>query len=136
MIKIVSALFILSSFFIISSSFYQNNELAKSIERGKDVYTTYCMSCHMEDGKGTPDMNPPLPKADYLKTPVKNLIRIILEGQTGEVIVNKKKYNTPMLPLSYLSDEQVADVLNYIRNSWGNKIPGIVKPAQVKALRN
>ena len=117
MIKIVSVLFILSYFFIMSASFYQNNELAKSIERGKDVYTTYCMSCHMEDGKGTPDMNPPLAKADYLKTPVKNLIRIILEGQTGEVIVNKKKYNTPMLPLSYLSDEQVADVLNYIRNS-------------------
>ncbi|HKZ67592.1 MAG TPA: cytochrome c [Chitinophagaceae bacterium] len=135
MIKLVSILFILPSLFIISSSFFQQDGLAESIKRGKEAYTTYCMSCHMEDGKGTPDINPPLAKADYIKKPAKILINIILEGQSEEITVNKKKYNIPMPPQPYLTDEQVADVLNYVRNTWGNKIAGTITPAQVKALR-
>ena len=89
----------------------------------------------MEDGKGTPDFNPPLAKADYIKNPAKTLINIILEGQSGEITVNKKKYNSFMPPQYYLSDGQVADVMNYIRNTWGNKVAGLVTPSQVKALR-
>lgn len=127
--------FMLSSFFIVCSSFFQKDDLAKSIKRGKEVYTAYCINCHMEDGKGIPDLNPPLAKADYIKKPAKTLINIILKGQSGEIMVNKKKYNAVMLPQSYLTDEEVADVLNYIRNTWGNKIGGIVTPVQVKALR-
>ena len=135
MLKIASTICVLSCLFIIGSSFFQHNGLAESIKRGKEVYTSYCMSCHMEDGNGTPDINPPLAKADYIKKPAKTLISIILDGQSGEITVNKKKYNIPMPPQPYLSDEQIADVLNYVRNSWGNKISGIVTPAQVKALR-
>lgn len=121
---------------VVTSSFFQKYDLKKSIERGKEVYQLYCMSCHMEDGKGTPDINPPLAKTDYLgKQTAKTLINIILEGQSGEITVNKKKYNTIMPPQPYLSDEQIADVLNYSRNSWGNKIPGTITPTQVKALR-
>jgi nitrite reductase (NO-forming) len=89
----------------------------------------------MEDGKGMPDVNPPLAKADYIKKPAKTLITIILKGQTGDVIVNGKKYNVIMPAQEYLSDEQIADVLNYVRNSWGNKIPGMITPAMVKTLR-
>ena len=89
----------------------------------------------MEDGKGTPDINPPLAKADYLKKPAKTLIGVILDGQSGEVVVNGKKFNAIMAPQPYLTDEQIADVLNYIRNSWGNKISGAITPAAVKALR-
>jgi len=51
------------------------------------------------------------------------------------VVVNGKKYNAMMPPQPYLTDIQIADVLNYIRNSWGNKIPGTITPATVKALR-
>jgi nitrite reductase (NO-forming) len=89
----------------------------------------------MEDGLGTPEINPPLAKADYLKKSSKILIDIILKGQSGEVTVNGKKYNTVMPAQEYLTDVQIADVLNYARNSWGNKIPGTVTPAMVKALR-
>lgn len=89
----------------------------------------------MEDGIGIPDLNPPLAKADYIKKPAKTLINIILKGQSGEITVNRKKYNAVMLPQSYLTDEEVADVLNYIRNTWGNKVAGIVIPVQVKVLR-
>ncbi len=117
------------------SSFMPDQKLNESIKRGKDVYTLYCQNCHMEDGKGSPDINPPVAKADYLKKPSKTLINIILKGQSGEVIVNGKKYNAMMPAQDYLTDEQISDVLNYVRNSWGNKIPGTITPATVKALR-
>lgn len=82
----------------------------------------------------TPNQYPPLAKADYLLKPADTLITIILEGQTGEIAVNGEKYNDQMLAQDYLSDAQIADVLNYIRNSWGNKMAAII-PQQVKALR-
>jgi mono/diheme cytochrome c family protein len=120
---------------ITTSSFFQKYDLPKSIERGKDVYATYCMNCHMEDGKGTPDLYPPLAKSDYLKKPVKLQIVAVLEGQDGEVIVNGKKFNVLMPAQNYLTDDQVADALNYSRNTWGNKNALAITPAQVKALR-
>jgi mono/diheme cytochrome c family protein len=118
-----------------TSNTLPDQELKESINRGKEVYATYCQSCHMEDGNGVADLNPPLAKADYLKKPTKTLVSVILEGQTGEVVVNGKKYNSAMPAMDYLDDMQVADVLNYTRNSWGNKIPGVITPAAVKAQR-
>jgi len=134
MIKVLAISLIIAGIFLLSS-FVPDQTLGESIKRGKEVYALYCQNCHMEDGKGTPDINPPVAKADYLKKPAKTLIGVILEGQSGEVIVNGKKYNTIMAPQPYLTDEQIADVLNYIRNSWGNKISGTITPAAVKALR-
>ena len=119
---------------ILSSAFNSQN-ITESIKRGKEVYALFCQNCHMEDGKGTPDINPPLAKADYLKRSEKTLIGIILNGQSGDVIVNGKKYNTIMPAQDYLSDQQIADVMNYVRNSWGNKLPGYITPALVKSLR-
>jgi len=130
---ILSTIFL--GIFIFSSSFFQEYDLAKSIERGKDVYANDCMSCHLIDGSATPDVYPPLVKADYLKRPGKELINIILEGQSGEIVVNDKKYDGDMQEQSYLTDDQIADVLNYIRNSWDNKLPETITPPQVKALR-
>jgi mono/diheme cytochrome c family protein len=122
------------SMFFLCSAFFQDFDLAKSIERGKEVYANNCVSCHNEDGKATAGLYPPLAKSDYLQKSADTLINVILAGQTGEVIVNGEKYNDDMLAQDYLSDDQVADVLNYVRNTWGNKMPAIV-PAQVKALR-
>lgn len=118
------------------SSFMPDQRLKESIKRGKEVYVVECENCHMEDGKGTPEINPPLAKADYIKKPTETLIGIVLKGQSGEVVVNGKKYNTLMPAQEYLTDVQIADVLNYVRNSWGNKKRGMIKPAMVKALRN
>ena len=134
-VKRITLILGLLALVIISSSFFQAYNLPKSVAAGKPVYETYCMNCHMADGKGTPDVFPPLAKADFLKKPGKNLIEVILLGQTGEVVVNGKTYNGIMPAQDYLTDEQIADVLNYSRNSWGNKIPGTITPAQVKALR-
>ena len=134
MIKVLAISLIIPGIFLLSG-FVPDQTLGESIKRGKEVYTLYCQSCHMEDGKGTPDINPPVAKADYVKKPAKTLIGVVLDGQSGEVVINGKKYNAIMAPQPYLTDEQIADVLNYIRNSWGNKISGTITPAAVKALR-
>lgn len=120
---------------IASFSFIQPANLAKSIANGKKVYINNCMNCHMEDGKGLEGAFPPIAKSDFLKRPPKELIEIILKGQSGEIKVNGIAYNMMMPAQDYLSDEEIADVLNYINNSWGNKNPKPILPAQVKQLR-
>jgi nitrite reductase (NO-forming) len=119
----------------LTSSTLPDQEMKESIERGKEVYALYCQNCHMEDGNGMPGVNPPLAKADFMKKPSKTLINIILKGESGEVVVNGTKYNVPMPSMEYLTDKQIADVLNYSKNSWGNKIPGVITPAMVENLR-
>jgi mono/diheme cytochrome c family protein len=67
-----------------------------------------------------------LAKSDFLAAKDKdNIIRGILEGRTGEISVNGKTYNGTMIPLAYLTDEQIANVLTYVRNSWGNSAEAI-----------
>jgi len=98
----------------------QSDELAKSKARGKVLYEELCVACHMADGTGMEGVFPPLAKADYLlKTPAK-AIHAVKFGQEGEVTVNGVVYNN-MMPAPGLSDQEVADVMNYILNSWGNK---------------
>jgi mono/diheme cytochrome c family protein len=104
-------------------------DLKASIARGQEVYNAQCLSCHMEQGEGIEDIYPPVAKSDYLMADKKRSIRQILFGVTGEIKVNGKTYNGEMAGFD-LSDEQVSDVLNYIRNSFGNKGAGIT-PAEV-----
>jgi mono/diheme cytochrome c family protein len=63
-----------------------------------------------------------------------SLIIVILEGQSGESIVNGNKCNQEMLAMNHINDAGIADVLNYIRNSWGNKM-ALITPQLVKTLR-
>lgn len=120
---------------VIGTSSFIQSDVQKSITRGKEVYGLYCQNCHMEDGTGMPEVNPPLAKADYMKRPAKDLISVILKGSTASLTVNGKKYVGAMPAQEYLSDEQIADVLNYAKNSLGNKIPGTITPTMVKAQR-
>jgi nitrite reductase (NO-forming) len=108
-------------------------DLKASIVRGKEVYTSYCVSCHMEEGNGIENVYPPLAKSDYLMADKKRSIRQVLYGADEEMNVNGKIYKAPMTGFE-LTDEQASDVVNYIRNSWGNK-GGAVKPEDVKAAR-
>jgi mono/diheme cytochrome c family protein len=97
----------------------QDEELAKSIARGKAIYSENCMSCHMAKGEGIPQTFPPLAKADFLmKTPEK-AIHAIKFGLEGKIIVNGAEYDNAMPPPGLANDE-IADVMNYIQNSWGN----------------
>jgi nitrite reductase (NO-forming) len=116
-------------------AFIQPASMAKSIANGKNVYANNCMNCHMEDGKGLEGAFPPIAKSDFLKRPPKDLINVILKGQSGEIKVNGVLYNGIMPAQDYLTDEEISDVLNYINNSWGNKNLKPILPSQVKLLR-
>jgi mono/diheme cytochrome c family protein len=95
-----------------------------------------CAACHGQNGEGGP-IGPPLAGSEWVAGPVSNLIRIQLRGLQGPITVKGKEYNFPggMAALAYQTDEQVAAVLTYVRNSFGNKAPA-VKPEQVAALRS
>lgn len=114
------ALTIISGLSFYSTLFQnQDGELAKSIERGKMVYSENCITCHMGTGEGVPAAFPPLAKADYLiKTPEKAIYAIKF-GLAGKIKVNGIDYDN-MMPAPGLDDSEVADVMNYIQNSWGN----------------
>jgi nitrite reductase (NO-forming) len=110
----------------------QEDALAKSIKEGKALYASYCSMCHQPEGQGIAGAFPPLAKSDYLMADTKRAIGIIKNGLQGEITVNGKKYNNVM-PAQALDDQQVAHVLNYVRNSWGNK-GKIITAAEVKAV--
>jgi mono/diheme cytochrome c family protein len=111
----------------------QKFDLKASIERGKEIYSAQCMTCHQEQGEGLEDVFPPLAKSDYLMADKKRSIVQTLKGLSGEIKVNGKTYNGEMTGFD-LSDQEVSDVLNYVRNSWGNK-GGAVTPEEVAATR-
>ncbi len=97
----------------------QNSELTKSIARGKELYVETCIACHMGKGEGLKGTFPPLAKADYLlKTPEKAIASIKF-GLKGKILVNGVAYEG-MMPSPNLGNDEIADVMNYILNSWGN----------------
>jgi mono/diheme cytochrome c family protein len=106
----------------------------ESMERGKKVYDQYCMSCHMQDGTGVPRLNPPLVKTSYVISDKKTIIEIILKGFDAQVEIEGEYYQNTMAPHDFLTDEQIADVATYVRNSFGNKA-SVVVPADVKTVR-
>ena len=116
------------------SSFAQKFDLKASITRGKDVYTAQCMSCHLEQGEGIENVYPPLAKSDYLMADKKRSINEVLHGLTGPIKVNGVAYDGVMTGFDMMSDQEVSDVLNYVRNSFGNK-GAAVTPEEVKSSR-
>ncbi len=104
------------------------------MEIGKAQFMV-CGACHGQNGEGGP-AGPPLAGSEWVAGPVSNLIIIQLRGLKGPITVAGKEYNFPagMTPMAYQTDEQIAGVLTYIRNSFGNKASA-VKPEQVAALR-
>ncbi|WP_422105198.1 c-type cytochrome [Winogradskyella sp.] len=108
----------------------QAPELKASMERGKSVYNDLCITCHMANGKGAPRVFPPLAQSDYLKNNQEKSIMGVKNGMKGEMVVNGITYNSVMTPLG-LSDEEVADVMNYINNSWGNNFGKLITPEEV-----
>ncbi len=109
------------------------NALA-SITRGKAVYTQSCIACHQADGGGVQGLNPPLSKTEYVLGDKNRLINIVLKGLNKDIEIDGEVYSNPMPPLSHLTDQQVADVLTYVRNNFQNKASSVTA-AQVKATR-
>ncbi|MDP3393626.1 cytochrome c [Sediminibacterium sp.] len=107
---------------------------SKQMLNGKKVYDMYCQACHQADGNGVPRLNPPLAGTVYVTGSKTRLIDIVLNGLTDPIEINGEEYNNPMAAHSFLTDQQIADVLTYIRNSFGNKA-GAVSVAEVKKQR-
>jgi mono/diheme cytochrome c family protein len=105
------------------------------MEAGKGQYIL-CQACHGPDGEGIPNLAPPLAGSEWVNGPVVNLIRIQLRGLMGPITVKGTEYKfaAPMVAQAFQTDEQVAAVLTYVRNSFGNKASAVT-PDQVNALR-
>lgn len=110
------------------------DELAKSVTRGKVLYTETCITCHLANGLGVEKTFPPLANSDFLKKYPEKSIHAIKYGMRGPVTVNGVIYDNAMPP-STLDDEEIADVMNYIRNAFGNKNSELILPKTVAAVK-
>lgn len=108
----------------------QEKPLKQSILDGEEIYKDFCLQCHLDNGKGVENAFPPLAKSDYLQNNIEASIRGVKYGLLGEITVNGKTYNSVMVNQG-LDEEEIADVMNYILNSWGNKAEGQITVAQV-----
>lgn len=108
--------------------------LADVMSRGEKVYLGNCAACHQPTGTGLPGAFPPLAKSDYLLRDRKEVLAVAIFGLSGPVTVNQQQYNGVMPSMGYLSDQDLADVLTYVLNSWGNS-GAAVGPGEVAALR-
>lgn len=112
---------------------YQEKILEESIEDGQWVYEDFCVRCHLPTGKGVSGVYPPLAGSNWLVDKVDESIASLKYGLEGQIKVNDETYNNVM-PAQGLSDEEIADVMNYIMNSWENTQKEMITTQQVKAV--
>jgi mono/diheme cytochrome c family protein len=101
----------------------------KPAQSGEKVYKQYCLSCHMADGGGVPHLNPPLDGSSLVnkndQQSTQKLIQIVLKGMTDRVPIDGEYYSNNMAAHAHLSNQEIADVLTYIRSTWQNKASAI-----------
>lgn len=97
----------------------QNKPLKESVLRGSEVYNDFCVQCHLDNGEGIAGIFPPLSNSDYLLNNIKESIYAIKYGMEGPIKVNGELYDGIMVSQG-LDSAEIADVMNYILNSWGN----------------
>lgn len=104
------------------------------VAAGKQLYMV-CGACHQPTGLGQEGLAPPLANSEWVTGPEGRLIRIVLQGVGGPMTVNDKEYNLDMAPLgAALNDEQIAQILSYIRRDFGNEAP-VIETATVTKIR-
>lgn len=91
------------------------------IVQGKQLFLTHCSNCHQPDGKGLAKLYPPLAKSDYLLENIPRAACIIKHGKEGSIVVNGVEYNMKMTAIDQLKPLEIAEILTYVSNSWGNK---------------
>ena len=113
----------------------QNMSTLLSSEEGSSVYKKHCLSCHQTDGSGVPSLYPSLKGNERVVGEKDPLIEVLLLGSKGPFSVDKDKYMGAMAAYKFLSDEDIADVLTYIRTNFSNDASA-VSAADVKEVRN
>ena len=109
---------------------FQNKPLKQSIADGEEIYQDFCLQCHLDTGKGVSGVFPPLVESDYLINNIDLSIRGVKYGLSGPIIVNGEEYDAVMQNQG-LDNEEIADVMNYILNSWGNKSSDMITEEKV-----
>ena len=107
---------------------------AERMRHGERIYQTICTACHQSKGEGIPGAFPPLAKSDFLMADKTRAIGVVKNGLQGKVVVNGKEYNS-IMPALKLSDDDVANALTYVRNSFGNEAGDMVTSAEVAAVK-
>ena len=113
-------------------------EMDEALLPGMKVYQTYCASCHMMSGKGAPGMNPPLIDTKWVLGDKERLIKVVLNGLSDPIEIKGEIYQNIMASHAFLTDQQIADVLSFIRNNWGNSASYITvdEVAETRANNN
>jgi nitrite reductase (NO-forming) len=107
--------------------------LAERTSEGERVFNRTCVACHQASGQGLPGIFPPLAGSDFLMADTNRAIGIVISGKQGEVEVNGKKFNQVMTPQN-LTDDEIASVLTFVTNSWGNKAR-MIEPDEITKVR-
>jgi nitrite reductase (NO-forming) len=106
----------------------------QQVKAGEVLFKGTCSACHQDTGAGIPNVFPPLAKSDFLLANHKRAIGIVLNGLSGPVTVNGATFNSVMPPMSQFNDDEIANILTFALNSWGND-GGVVTSAEVTAAR-
>ena len=115
----------------------RDKELYSSYKKGRELYGNSCGACHQAHGKGLANMAPTLAKSDWVNGSLSRLIGVAVHGLSGPIKVNGKlAENIPpiMPPHGYMKDDQLADVLTYVKNAWGNR-SGLVSAQEIANYR-
>jgi aldose sugar dehydrogenase len=105
-------------------------EVSTELEAGAKLYIQHCLTCHGPEGKGSSDLIPPLSQTDWVTGDKGRLIRIMLLGLSGQIVVNGNTFNQEMPAYNHLSDKEISDILTFIRNEFGNKSDAVI-PGEV-----
>lgn len=134
MVKFLKVLLTVILTFVAIRGVSQNSPtVEESAGRGKGIYEQNCLACHQADGSGVPNLAPPLARGMFVGGDKTKVIRIVVEGMQG-VEINGEYYANPMPAFGYLTDQEVADVLTYVRRSFSNNASAVTSD-EVKEAR-
>lgn len=117
-----------------TASLYQEKTKEESIVAGEEIYQDFCLQCHLTTGVGVSGAFPPLKNSDYLMNNIDKSIAGIKFGLKGEIVVNDEIYDGVMAKQG-LDNEEIADVMNYILNQWGNSFDAQITTQQVSEVQ-
>lgn len=117
-----------------TASLYQEKTKEESIVAGEEIYQDFCLQCHLTTGVGVSGVFPPLKNSDYLMNNIDKSIAGIKFGLKGEIVVNDEIYDGVMAKQG-LDNEEIADVMNYILNQWGNSYDAQITTQQVSEVQ-